>query len=361
MDVRTAPRVRHDEPTVRVGITTAIPGLLQSLGVDPVEVLAEIGLDPQVFADPSNEMSLSARQRLLGHCAARTGCKHFGLLIGQTGQLSSWGLLGFLVQHSPDVGTALNSVVRFTHLVVRGASTSLSVQGDLAIWGYEIHHPRVEATEQAGDGAIAMFTNVMRKLCGPQWKPVEVLFAHRAPDDIGPYRRFFQAPLRFDADQYGIVFHGTWLLRNLPDDDPELRRLLHQQIAAIEARFRENFAEQVRSVLRTALIAHHATADQIAALFSMHSRTLNRRLREFGTSFQELVDEVRFEIARQMLENSAMDVTQIAAALAYADASAFTRAFRRWSGTTPALWRTNRKSGAAAEDKSALSPRRAAD
>lgn len=352
MDERVAACVRKGEPTVRVGICTAIPGLLQSLGVDPVEVLAELGLDPQALADPSRELSLSARQRLLSHCVARTGCKHFGLLIGQTGQLSSWGLLGFLVQHSSDVGTALKSVVRFTHLVVRGASTSLSVQGNLAIWGYEIHQPRLQATDQAGDGAIAMFTNVMRKLCGPQWKPVEVWFTHRAPDDIGPYRRFFQAPLRFDADQYGIVFNASWLMRNLADDDPELRRLLHQQIAAIEGRYKQDFPEQVRSVLRTALIARHATADRIAALFSMQSRTLNRRLREFGTGFQQLVDEVRFEIARQMLETSAMDVTQIAAALDYADASAFTRAFRRWSGTTPAVWRTNRLRGADADRES---------
>jgi AraC-like DNA-binding protein len=78
----------------------------------------------------------------------------------------------------------------------------------------------------------------------------------------------------------------------------------------------------------------------------MHSRTLNRRLNAFGTSFQALVDAGRFEIARQMLADSAMEVTQIAASLDYADASAFTRAFRRWSGTTPAVWRAKR--GAAA-------------
>jgi AraC-like DNA-binding protein len=74
----------------------------------------------------------------------------------------------------------------------------------------------------------------------------------------------------------------------------------------------------------------------------MHSRTLSRRLSAFSTNFQALVDEGRFEIARQMLEDSAMEVSQIAASLDYADASAFTRAFRRWSGTTPALWRAKR-------------------
>ena len=333
---------RGGAPTVRIGITTVIPELLRSLGADPVEVLAEVGVEPQLFTDPSNVMSLAARGRLFSHCVARTGCKHFGLLIGQTGRLSSLGLLGFLVQHSPNVEAALRSLVRFSHLVVRGAGANLAVHGNFAFLGYEIHQPGVEATDQAGDGAMAMFFNVMRKLCGPEWKLVEVWFAHRRPEDVEPYRRFFGAPLRFDAEQYAIVFSAAWLSHRLPDDDPELRRLLREQIDAIEARHQEDFPEQVRSVLRTALVTGHGKADQVAALFSMHSRTVNRRLRDFGTNFQALVDEVRFETARQMLENSTLEVSQIAATLDYADASAFARAFRRWSGATPGVWRAKR-------------------
>jgi len=95
-------------------------------------------------------------------------------------------------------------------------------------------------------------------------------------------------------------------------------------------------------VLRAALMTGHAGADEVAALFSMHSRTLNRRLGAFDTSFRKLVDEGRFAIARELLEGTALDVGGIAGALGYADASAFTRAFRRWSGTTPAAWRTRR-------------------
>ena len=115
----------------------------------------------------------------------------------------------------------------------------------------------------------------------------------------------------------------------------------------LDARHRDDFPEQVRSVLRRALLTGHASADQIAALFSMHSRTLRRRLDECGSSFKRLVDEGRYAIAQQMLEDSARDVSEIAALLNYADASAFTRAFRRWSGgTTPAVWRAKRKAGA---------------
>jgi AraC-like DNA-binding protein len=181
--------------------------------------------------------------------------------------------------------------------------------------------------------------NTMRTLCGAAWKPDEIQFAHRKPENVGPFRRFFRAPLIFDAEQYAVVFAADWLKCSLPGADAELHRLLQKQIDALETRHGDDFPEQVRSVLRSALITGYGKADQVAALFSMHARTLNRRLNAFGIGFQELVDEGRFEIARQMLEDSAMPVSQIAAMLDYADASAFTRAFRRWSGTTPARWR----------------------
>jgi AraC-like DNA-binding protein len=141
------------------------------------------------------------------------------------------------------------------------------------------------------------------------------------------------------------VFPGAWLQQALPADDAELQRLLARQIALLEARHRDEFPTQVSSVLRAALMTGHAGADEVAALFSMHSRTLNRRLGAFDTSFRQLVDEGRFAIAREMLEGTALDVSGIAEALGYADASAFTRAFRRWSGTTPAAWRTHRTEG----------------
>lgn len=320
----------------------ALPAVLRSLGANPAELLAEAGFEASLFDDPDNLMSYAARGRLVSHCVARTGCLHLGLLIGQRGSLMSLGLVGLLVKYSPDVGTALRSLVRYLHLHVRGAATTLTVDGTLAMLGYEIHEPQVEANDQVGDGALAMMFNIIRTLCGPDWKPVEVRFAHRSPTDVGPFRRCFRAPLRFDAEGYLLVFSAEWLNHRLPETDPQLRRLLQKQIDAIDLRYRDDFREQVRSVLRRVLVTGQASADQVAALFSMHSRTLNRRLNEFGTTFQKLVDEGRFEIARQLLQDSSMEVSQIAVSLDYADASAFTRAFRRWSGTTPARWRTTR-------------------
>lgn len=321
----------------------ALPEVLRNLGADPAEALKEAGFRLDLFNDPENRISFVARGRLISHCVARTGCRHFGLLVGQHAGLHSLGLVGLLVKYSPDVATALRSLVRYFHLHGRGAAPALTVEGDRAM--LSLNQPHVEAAAQIGDGVVAVMFNIMRGLCGSAWKPDEARFAHRRPDDVSPFRQFFRAPLRFDAEQYAVAFPARWLARPLPETDPGLRRLLQEQIDALEVRHGQEFPARVRSVLRSALLTRRASAQQVAALFSMHSRTMARHLNAFGTCFRELVDDSRFEVARQMLEDSSMDVSQIASTLDYADASAFTRAFRRWSGTTPAQWRLQRRSG----------------
>lgn len=339
----TSPRHITQDSTVRMGSALAIPDVLRSLGTNPEEVLAEVGYDLKLFDDPERRIPVAARNHLVAHCAARTGCPHFGLLAGQQNGLHSFGLLGLLVKYSPDVGTALRSLARHFHLHVSGATLGLVVEGESTLMTWEVHQPAAEAVDHIGDAAVATMYNILRALCGPDWRPTEAWFAQRKPVDVGPFRRFFRVPLRFDAEQFALVFATRYLKRRLPVIDDELRRLLQVQIDTLEARHGDDFPEQVRSVLRTALVTGHARADQVAALFGMHSRTLNRRLNDFGIAFQQLVDESRFEFARQMLEGSAMAIGQIAELLGYAAPGPFTRAFRRWSGSTPAEWRAARK------------------
>jgi AraC-like DNA-binding protein len=333
---------KSGEPTVRVGGALAIIDLLGDFGIDAVEALAEAGIQPKLLEDPDNLITYRARGRLMAGAARRTGCPHFGLLVGQRMNLQSLGLVGLLARSSLDVESALRSIVNYLHLHSRGASMGIDVDASLAILSYDAHEASVEGADQTGDGAVAMMLNVMRALCGPRFMPVEARFAHRRPEDVRPFRKFFQVPVRYDAERYALVFSSDWLHESGTGSDPELRRLLQKQIDALGVKYSYDFRESVRSVLRSALLTGHASADEVAALFSMHTRTLGRRLDDFGTCFQELVDEGRYEIARQMLEYTALDVGEIAIALGYTRPSAFARAFRRWSGTTPALWRANR-------------------
>ena len=326
---------------VRIGATLALPAVLRSLGFNPAELFAEVGFDLALFDDPDNRLAYAQRNHLFAHCVDRTACDHLGLLVGQQAGLHSLGLVGLLVKYSPTVGAALRSLVRFMHLHVRGAVTNLELDGNAAMLSYEIYQPGAAATNQISDGAIAGLFNVMRTLCGHTWAPSELRFAHRPPADIAPFREFFQAPLEFNSTRNAVVFSSNWLNLVLQEKDQPLHDLLVKQIEALEVEFGDDLPGKVRSILRSALLTDYCSSDRIAALLSMHSRTLHRRLTEFDTTFQQLVDEGRFEIARQMLSNTSMVVGQIADSLGYADASAFTRAFRRWSGTTPAKWREN--------------------
>ena len=100
-----------------------------------------------------------------------------------------------------------------------------------------------------------------------------------------------------------------------------------------------DFQTKVRRVLRAGLIVGRCSADGTAALFAMQRRTLSRRLRAEGKSFEALLAQIRYETARQLLTDTAIPIRQIAEAIGYADVSVFTRAFKRWSGTTPSEWR----------------------
>ena len=193
---KAAKRQQSTGTTVRMGTALVIPELLRRLGADPGAVLAEVGVDLKLFDDPEHVVSLAAHNRIVQHCADRTGCAHFGLLVGQQDGLRSLGLVGLLVKYSPDVETALTALVRHLGVHVRGAHATLTVEGKFASLGWAIHEPGVDAVDQVGDGAIAVYFNILRELCGPDWMPAEAWFAHRRPADVRPFREFFRVPLR---------------------------------------------------------------------------------------------------------------------------------------------------------------------
>ena len=327
------------EGMVRVGPVGATPEVLKALGWDPSEVLAETGIDLQIFEDPDNLLSFSSRAHLLAVCRDLTACPHFGLMVGQRADLSSFGLVGYLAMHSQSVEAAIRSLVRYLHLHGQGGRLVLEQNGNTAFMGYEIYQALPDGADQLEDAAIALIYSVLRELCGGDWGPTDVWFTHRMPPDTRPFQDFLHAPLRFDRDKSGVFFSARWLQRSVRAADPELHRLLQKQIDELEERYRDEFPAQVRRVLHHALLSRQFSAEEVAALFSIHSRTLHRRLKANGTSFREISDDCRFSIARQMLETSDAPIMQIAELLDYADARAFGRAFKRWSGLSPGRWR----------------------
>ena len=320
----------------------AVPGVLRELGIDPGAVLATAGIDPDRLQDPHSTISFTAMGRLAAQCVALTACPHFGLLVGAREGLQALGVVGFLAQHSPDVGTGLRNLVAHIRHYQRGAVTTLSSDDDTARLGFEIYLPQVEGRDAIYDGAMAVYTNILRALCGPTWRPTEVAFAHGRPVDVGPYQRFFGAPLRFDAGQTCITFPAAWLAQPIPGAEPILYQILLRQVDALDEGAGGGFAAALRGIVRTLLVGHRCSVDEAAALFGIHRRTLHRRLKREGVTFDALVEDVRAGLAQELLAVRGTPLGEVAATLGYADVSAFSRAFRRWFGTTPARWRADR-------------------
>ena len=328
---------------VRIGPVAAIASILRELDQDLESICADCGLDPEVVKHADNIVSFNALGRLVALCAKRTGVPHFGLLIGQRAALASLGPLEELAQHAPDVETALRAMIQHHPVHDRASTVSLLVDNGVATIQYALYEPDVAGIEQICDGSIAIICNVMRALCGSTWAPAEVLFSHSRPADITPYRRFFRAQLRFDMDQTALVFPRHWLRTPLPNPNTELHQSLEQRLTDLLSGNPDDILSELRRIVRAQFAAGRKSREHIAEHLSLHRRTFNRRLKEHGINFRQLLQEVRFEYAKQLLSNTRTKITDIATTLGYSDASAFSRAFRRWSGMTPAAWRTARK------------------
>jgi len=226
MDMQSSGRVNRfgrlvvEAGMVRAGPILALPAVLRSLGVEPSAVLAEVDLTESFFEDPENTLSMATAGRLLGRCVERTGCEHFGLLVGQHAAASSLGALGYLMQSSATVREALTAFMAHLDVQDQGGTVWVEECDDShAILGYTLFDAKLESLDQILACAIAIGTNILRNLFGPPWRPDEVLFAFSRPRRVGPYSRFFGVLPRFDADRTGIVFRSRLLGAPVPGAD----------------------------------------------------------------------------------------------------------------------------------------------
>ena len=333
-------RRRKPEGTVRVGTIMALPGMLGRFGIQPEAVLSQLGLPPELFDDPDNLLGNEARGRLIELSAEMTDCPHFGFLLGQKVGLHSLGLIGLLAKSSPDVASVLRKLTNLFFLHARGAIVGLESDSKVAVLSYRSYEYNVTGTEQIGAGAVSAMFNFLREACGPSWLPIEAWFAQRQPQDPKPYKEFLRTRLRFNAEQYALVFDADWLRQPVPSADPNMLNVLRHETRRLTADYHDDLPEQVRQILSRSILAGHCKAGDIAVLFDMHPRTLDRHLKRFDINFEEILMQVRFEMARQLLKDTELNVGDIGIALGYSRASAFVRAFRQWSGTTPGNWRT---------------------
>jgi AraC-like DNA-binding protein len=336
----------------RVGPLAALPVILRERGFDPAPIAAAGPVSVDDLADPTARASFHDLARVLKAAMAATGCPHLGLLIGQRCDFTGLGLPGRLALSAPDVETGLRVFVRLQHMNSRGGIAYLSSRGGEAALHYAHYASGVDAADQIIALCIAIGFNGLRQLCGPQWRPAAIDLTFRAPADIRPYLDFFRGPVNFNAPQSRVSFPARWLGKCPPTADPELFARLQGEASRTH---RIDTAAQLRRTLRQLVEEGAVTADRAARELGLHPRTLDRRLSELGTSYRAILDEVRSEVARHLLRDSDLGIVEIGSLLGYANPSALTRAFRRWSGYAPAQWRDmvrtgRRRSGSTGED-----------
>jgi len=190
---------------------------------------------------------------------------------------------------------------------------------------------------------VAIATNILRSLCGPDFRLRQVTFAFPRPRSTSLFRSFFDAPIRFGAERNALAFDARWLARPIQTADPYLHAMLADDVRRDLDRLAQSADDTIRRVVRSLVAGGRFSADDAAAAFGVNRRTLARRLRDRGTTFQALLDDARFGEAQRLLQSSAVAVTEIASRLGYADTATFTRAFRRWSGTSPRRWHARKR------------------
>jgi AraC-like DNA-binding protein len=332
--------IESETADVRVAVLTPIPQLLREMDRDPARVLASVGLDLSSFDDPDRRLSFVKAGTLLQACAATSGIPHFGLLVGERFELSMLGILGQLLRSSENLHTALQQLVRHLHLNDRGAvGYMVDLNRDGLALGYAIYRSDTPGIEQVYDLSIAITVGIVRSLCGPNWRPTLVSFSHSTPSNLAPYTRHFRSPLRFDAAHSEVIVGTRWLDRPMLGADTHVRVAAERVALLAEHGDDGRLVDRARQVVQRLLMTGDVSSKRISALLDINERVLRRRLEAKGTNIRELIANAQFEGACQLLRSTRLTLADIAAALGYSDATAFSRAFRRWAQTTPSTWR----------------------
>ena len=339
--------LNHEAPPrlgeIRVAPLCHIPDLLREFGVEPADFLVRLGVSEYIFEDPDNTILYTTMGSLLKECAHETDCPHFGLLLGQRSDASALGAAGYLLSNSTDVSAALNQLVLNYDLSDRGGTPFLKIYANVSLLGYEIYSVGIEGSNIIIDIAIAIGCNIMKSLCGPKWVPLEVNFRHEVPKDISAYRRFYHCPIHFGAENNALLFRSDDLKVSLKNSDPLKRHHFTQQVVNIRQRSEQDFKSKAYAALVAQLGSDQCTLETLARYFSIHPRTLNRRLKDAGTSFREMLNHGRHALACQLLRDTNNSIVAISSILGFTTVSAFSRSFSQREGIPPAKWRSSNR------------------
>jgi AraC-like DNA-binding protein len=336
--------VSASSPAQRVGPLAQLPAVLAEHGVALDEVLDGL---PVAAQDLRPELFLPIRviSAIMDRVAAHEGLSTIGLLLAKAQNYAVLGPVGQLMASCETLGSALGTYVAVQMTNSTAAAAYLHPVGDDYAFGFGIYAPELPSSH-IYDTAAATACNVVHDLTGGAVRPQEVLLSRPVPPDPEVYRRHFRCPVRFNDGQTCLILSARDMAFRLPSANAKLRENLLTALQRQLAQQPQGFAARVKHALRPLLLAGSASHRQVAEHLNMHPRTMGRRLLEEGITFEQLKDEVRLAVSRELLARTDIAVSDVASALGYATPSAFVRAFRRWTGGSPSAWRKEHRTEA---------------
>lgn len=322
----------------RSAVFIGFDSLCRRYDLNPHDLLRRCELDPLVLRRPDLYVPYAHFARALNLAAELGPAPGFGRQLSEYHDYLVLGPFGLLLAQAESFTDVLKLTQQYVHLHAQGIA--LHVQP----WGEHLHvEYRLELQEpvdlrQLRELGLGVMQRTMARLFGEHWRPNQLLIGHAALGDPKDYARLFPCPVLFEQHGSGFVVNtDIFDLRPL-EQRSQLRSHLIEQFRH-SSQLPADLTERTRYILQSILSTGEARLEVVAGLLGQHPRSLQLALQRCGHSFRTLLDEVRYDEARQQLRLSAQSITDLALHLGYADETAFSRAFRRWSGMPPRQWR----------------------
>ena len=330
---------------VLASATTGIVEKITRSRADVDSIFGRVGIDTNDITNPINELNLVQYCSLFNLASEITGNNNFGLEFGNTFEPKQLGPLGYSAISSPTLSSALKNLVKYFSAHQTQTNFGLLHDSNILWLYYSIYDPRIVNRRQDAELSLGMFCNIFKSALGKNWSPLEVRFEHDRPDDYEQHEKCFGTTVRFGRRTNAIAFRREDLDVRMPEQDPYLfsiiQSFLESRCQSVENP--EDFATIVRNQIKLHLGDDLPTINDIARIFGLSSNKFQKQLKAHGLTFPNLVSAARQELALHYMNDSDMPLTNIAYNLGYSELSAFSRAFRNWTGMSPQRYRRTGK------------------
>jgi AraC-like DNA-binding protein len=308
-------------------------------------LLQRVGIEPVEFANPDTRIPHRTAIELLEVGIANRQDPTIGLQAGSLAEPCDLDVLEYAARSRPTLGDALSCIARYYRLMHAAAEFLLIEQGERVVYRYRVTDG-VYQPPAANDFVLGSTLSFVRRNSAPGVDAMEVHFAHPEPSYVEAYRQYFSCPLFFGGGTNDIVFHKDTLAAPMARSDATVSEAYEQHARRLLERLPavEGVAGRVRRIVIEQLRGGEVTMELMAVRMAMSVPTLRRRLDQEGTTFSDIVDEIRKELAERYLREPAMAVSEVAFLLGFSSESAFHRAFRRWTGIAPSEFRARARS-----------------